>query len=137
MKLFFSVSISIFTALLFWTGAAQAQQGHPLVGTWQGNWGPNESDRNFLTLILEWDGNRISGLANPGPGSTELQQMQLDSSTWTVTLETDLTDDAGNLIHITAEGQMDNIGSMTRTLKGTWRSANSSGDFDLERQGGA
>src|SRR5688572_13194658 len=42
---------------------ASAQEGHPLVGTWQGEWGNSQ----FLTLILEWDGKNITGVANPGP----------------------------------------------------------------------
>src|SRR5690606_9411191 len=49
--------------------AAGAQEGHPLVGTWQGEWGPNNA--NFLTLILYWDGKAISGIVNPGPDQGE------------------------------------------------------------------
>jgi hypothetical protein len=128
--------ISSFLLLAILAGTASAQQGHPMVGTWQGNWGTDDSNTNFLTLILNWDGKQLSGLLNPGPGSTELGSMSMDSSDWTVSLETDLTDDAGTLVHINAEGKLGNIGSMNRTLMGTWRSATGSGSFSLERQSG-
>jgi hypothetical protein len=116
--------------------SVQAQQGHPLTGTWLGDWG-GDDDRNFLTLILQWDGSTISGLANPGPGSTELQRINLDSADWSVTFETDLVDRNGDTVHIRARGTLSNIASMTRTLNGTWTSDSGSGDFSLTRQSGA
>src|SRR5687767_1140550 len=90
--------------LLFTLGAT-AQEGHPLAGTWQGDWGATADDRNFLTIIMNWDGKQITGLVNPGPDSSELQSVKLDSSTWTVTIETDLKDDAGQAHHLKAEGK--------------------------------
>lgn len=114
----------------------QAQEGHPLSGTWLGEWGSGD-DSNFLTLILTWDGQRLSGLANPGPDSTEVDSVLLDSSSWTVTIDTDLKDDAGTALRFTAEGKLDNIGSHTRTLQGTWRDGSRSGNFSLTRQSGA
>src|SRR5690606_30825156 len=105
---------------LFLASAAIAQEGHPLQGTWQGDWGATAVDRNFLTIIMTWDGKNISGLVNPGPDSSELQAVKLDSATWTVTIETDLKDDAGTAFHFKAQGKLENIGSQTRTLNGTW-----------------
>jgi len=118
--------------LLTSSTSLHAQEGHPLVGTWQGEW-----DGNFLTLIMNWDGTTISGMANPGPTSTTLESVVLDSSTWSVTITTDLKDDKGNTIHFTATGALDNIGSPVRTVQGTWRTDSSSGAFTLTRQSGA
>ena len=123
-------------AFLFTTAAA-AQEGHPLTGTWQGDWGATADDRNFLTVIMIWDGQKITGLVNPGPDSSQLQEVTLDSSTWTVTLETDLKDDAGQAHHFEAEGKLENIGSQTRTLNGTWDDGQRKGTFTLTRQNGA
>lgn len=119
---------------LLFTGITplQAQEGHPLVGTWQGEW-----DGNFLTLILSWDGNALTGMANPGPAMTTLESVVLDSSTWSVTLTTDLKDDSGNTIHFSASGTLDNIGSPTRSLQGKWRTDTGNGTFTLTRQSGA
>jgi hypothetical protein len=113
-----------------------AQEGHPLSGTWLGNWGAGD-DSNFLTLILSWDGQHLSGLANPGPDSTEVGSVQLDSSSWTVTIDTDLKDDAGSALRFRAEGKLDNVGSHTRTLNGSWGDGSRSGTFTLTRQSGA
>jgi hypothetical protein len=33
-----------------------AQQGHPLTGTWTGDWGPTPTQHNQVTLVLDWDG---------------------------------------------------------------------------------
>ena len=118
-------------------GSLEAQHGHPLTGTWLGDWGRDGDDRSFLTVILQWDGSTVRGLANPGPASTELQHVRLDSADWSVTFETDLVDHNGDTVHIRARGMLDNVGSMTRTLSGTWTSENGSGDFTLMRQSGA
>ena len=112
----------------------QAQEGHPLVGTWQGSWGENN---NFLTIIMNWDGQRISGIVNPGPGSTEIESGSLDSSRWQVELEMPLTDDTGNSADFTLEGEMTNVTSRTRSINGNWRYRGDSGSFTLTRQRGA
>jgi hypothetical protein len=44
-----------------------AQEGHPLTGTWTGDWGPNETERTHITLVLKWDGDKVTGVVNPGP----------------------------------------------------------------------
>jgi hypothetical protein len=121
---------------VFATAGAMAQEGHPLVGTWLGDWGPTADDRNFLTIIMNWDGDKITGLVNPGPDSTELQAARLDSSTWTVTIETDLKDDAGQTHHFKAEGKLENIGMQTREVNGTWEDGQAEGSFTLVRQSG-
>jgi hypothetical protein len=50
-----------------------AQEGHPLVGSWRGDWGPNAKDRTDVTFILNYDGNNIVGMINPGPDVAKLQ----------------------------------------------------------------
>ena len=130
-------SATAFFATMLVTPAVVAQEGHPLVGTWQGDWGETADDRNFLTVIMNWDGKVITGLVNPGPASSELQAVKLDSSTWTVTIESDIADDAGQVHHIKAEGKLEDIGSQTRTLNGTWEDGQGNGTFTLTRQSGA
>jgi len=131
------LATTTFFATTFVTPTVVAQEGHPLVGTWQGDWGPAADDRNFLTIIMNWDGKAITGLVNPGPDSSELQAVKLDSSTWSVTIETDLKDDAGQSHHFKAEGKLENIGTQTRALNGTWEDGQGKGTFTLTRQSGA
>jgi hypothetical protein len=125
-------------ALLFGLAAAPAfaQQGHPLTGTWQGEWGTNGGPGNFLTLIMEWDGKTVTGLANPGPDSTRIESLTLDSSDWSVTMDMPLKDAKSQTLRFKAEGTISDIGSQTRALKGTWTDGKNSGTFELTRQSG-
>jgi hypothetical protein len=116
-------------ACLAIAGPGLAQEGHPLTGTWSGDWGPNVADRSHLTLVLEFDGNDISGLINPGPNSANLSAIALDVTDWTVRIEATGPDGES----ITAEGQLENIESYHRTLLGTWRQGTTEGDFTLTR----
>jgi len=119
--------------LLTATLPLNAQEGHPLSGTWQGEWGNGQ----FLTMILTWDGKAITGTTNPGPASMDIGTVVLDSKLWTVSIETDLKDDAGKTTHFSATGRLDNIGSPLRTLTLQYHSGKEEGTFVLSRQGGA
>jgi hypothetical protein len=126
--------LALLLLLLTAAPVVQAQEGHPLVGTWQGNWGENN---NLLTIIMNWDGQRISGIVNPGPGSTEIEAANLDSSRWQVELEMPLTDDTGNSGDFSMNGEMINVTSRIRAINGNWRYRGDSGSFILTRQNGA
>src|SRR5262245_50196901 len=69
--------------------AGFAQEGHPLTGVWYGDWGPNATTRNHLTVQMQWDGKNVTGIVNPGPDSYPLKVVTLDSSKWTVHIEAD------------------------------------------------
>ncbi len=69
-----------------------AQEGHPLTGTWGGDWGPNATTRNHLTFVLNWDGKNVTGSINPGPDSITLASVYLDVANWTVRFEADAKD---------------------------------------------
>lgn len=128
------------TALLLffaWVAPAFAQQGHPLTGTWQGDWGPNANTRHFLTLIMEWDGKRITGIANPGPDSTEIDQLTLNAADWSVAIDMDLKDSEGKTVHFRGTGKLNELGSQNRVIEGTWNADGQSGTFTLTRQSGA
>ena len=115
------------------TVAGLAQEGHPLVGTWYGDWGPTPTHRNQITVIMAWDGKNISGMINPGPDSLPIKVATLDSTKWTVHFEADGKDQSGNPVHFVADGKLDNIGSYHRTLTGTWNHGAVKGDFKITR----
>ncbi len=106
---------------------SHAQQGHPLTGTWSGDWGSSPTARTQITFVMNWDGKKITGLINPGPDSIPLTSVFLDVTNWNVRIE------AGSKDHISAEGKLDDIGSYHRTIKGTWHQGNATGDFRLTR----
>src|SRR5690606_34004517 len=45
---------------------ATAQEGHPLKGSWLGTWAGNEAHGENVLLVLDWDGQNITGIINPG-----------------------------------------------------------------------
>jgi hypothetical protein len=109
--------------------AAPVQQGHPLSGTWAGNWGPNATQRTHLTFVLNWDGNKVSGTINPGPDAIELTSVNVDVTNWTVRFE----GQTASKVRVTAEGRIEDLGSIHRTISGTWRQGDATGDFKIRR----
>lgn len=115
--------------MLLVAGLALAQQGHPLTGTWSGDWGPSGTERHQVTLVMNWDGKNVTGLFNPGPDSYPIGSVYLDVTNWTVRIEADSKDKT----HIRAEGKLEDIGAYHRTITGTWQQGNAKGDFKLTR----
>ena len=104
--------------------SALAQYGHPLKGSWSGDWGSNKDQRTRVLLQMQWDGKAISGAINPGPNALPLTAASLDPETWQVHLEA-----RGVVI----DGRLENIGSAHRVLSGTWTQSGQRGDFRLVR----
>ena len=116
------------------TGSA-AQEGHPLIGTWSGDWGPSATQRNPVLIVMEWKTTTLSGVINPGyPDEAPIKVGTLDSSKWTLHLEADSKDERGNAVKVIVDGKLENIGSPNRTLTGTWARGNVKGNFKLARE---
>ncbi|PYR82763.1 MAG: hypothetical protein DMF87_00155 [Acidobacteria bacterium] len=103
---------------------ALAQFGHPLKGSWSGDWGPNTNQRTRVLLQMQWDGKAITGAINPGPNARPLTKASVDPETWQVHLE------ARDII---IDGKLENLGSAHRVLSGTWTEPGRKGDFRLTR----
>ena len=117
------------------TSAAAAQEGHPLIGTWSGDWGASATQRNPALIVLEWKTTTLSGIINPGyPDEAPIRAGTLDSTKWTVHLEADSKDERGNPAKVVIDGKLENIGSHNRTMSGTWTRGNVKGDFKLTRE---
>jgi hypothetical protein len=112
---------------------AIAQEGHPLVGTWHGNWGANTANRNDITVVLLYDGATIGGMVNPGPDSIKLQNATLDPEGWKLHFEGDAKDAQGKPVHIVADGKIENISNVRRTITGSWVQGAVKGDFKITR----
>jgi len=112
--------------------AGAAQEGHPLTGTWSGDWGPGANQRTHITMVMTWDGKTIGGTINPGPDAVPVDAIALDVTKWTVRFEADAKSGSGP-VKISAEGQLDDIASAHRTITGTWRQGTAKGDFKLTR----
>jgi hypothetical protein len=119
--------------LIFLALSAFAQEGHPLTGTWSGDWGVNATQRTHLTFVMNWDGKNITGTINPGDNAIQLGGVFLDVTNWTVRIEADGKDESGKAVHISAEGKLDDIASAHRKLTGSWTQGPAKGDFRLVR----
>ena len=128
-------SVRAASLLLFLLCAATvaAQYGHPLSGSWSGDWGPTKETRNRLLLELDWDGKAVTGTINPGPNAVPLQKASLDPSNWTVRFEAEAKDRSGQMIRYLVEGKLENLGAYNRVLSGTWSQGGVKGDFRLVR----
>ena len=112
---------------------AIAQEGHPLVGSWHGNWGVNSANRSDITVVLLYDGTTIGGMVNPGPDSMPIKNATLDPAGWKLHFEGDTKDAQGKAVHILADGTISNISNVRRTITGSWTQGAVKGDFKLTR----
>jgi hypothetical protein len=112
--------------------AAAAQEGHPLTGTWSGDWGPSAAQRTHITMVMTWDGKSVSGTINPGPEAIAVDTIGLDVTKWLVRFDANAKNASGP-VRISAEGRLDDIASAHRTISGTWQQGSTKGDFKLTR----
>ena len=101
----------------------------PLSGTWVGDWGPSEWDRNQVTVELKWDGKNLTGTVNPGPNAVQLKKAMFDAKSNAIHFEADATDRRGNQIHYIINGKLEK-GTMT----GSWSHDNRKGDFKITKK---
>jgi hypothetical protein len=123
--------VRVFTAVIVFVAiasAASAQFGHPLKGTWSGDWGTAPNNRTHVLVEFSWDGKAISGAINPGANGVPLKVATLDPSTWAVHFEGDGKDG-----HIVADGKIENIGAFARFITGTWTEGSKKGTFKITR----
>ena len=133
MRAKFFCVVGILASLL--TPAAVAQQGHPLVGVWSGDWGPTATERHPVVVEMTWQGTTLGGNINPGEtDAAAIKVGKLDSSNWTVHLEGEGKDERGTAFRIVVDGKLENLGSPKRTLSGTWIRGAIKGNFKLTRE---
>jgi hypothetical protein len=120
-------------AIMTTAAPAVAQEGHPLSGSWHGEWHPAAGKSTPLMLYMKWDSKNIVGTINPGPNAVPMKVATLDPSKWAVHFEADGKDASGSPVHITIDGKIDNLGSYNRTISGTWTQGTAKGDFKVTR----
>jgi hypothetical protein len=112
---------------------ASAQFGHPLKGSWSGDWGTGPNNRNRVLINLNWDGKVITGVINPGPNAVPLKGATLDPATWAVHFEGEGKDASGATVRYVIDGKVENIGAYARFITGTWTQGATKGDFKITR----
>ena len=120
--------------------SARAQEGHPLAGTWYGDYTTGKQPTD-LTVIMKWDGKSVTGLINPGPNSKPLTSVAMDitpgkpagqgqQSTEGIPPVFKVRFDVDGM---TFEGTIKNPVAGNRQLTGTWKRGTQAGTFQLRR----
>jgi hypothetical protein len=128
-----SPAIVVFLACLAVAGTAFAQYGHPLTGSWSGDWGTSKDTRHRVLIDLQWNGKEITGTINPGPDAVPLKTATLDPTKWMVRFEAESKAGAEGPVRYVIEGKLENLGSYYRVITGTWTQGSQKGDFKITR----
>jgi hypothetical protein len=131
-----SRTVVLFTLLIFLTltSSAIAQEGHPMNGSWVGDWGPNETQRNRVVIEMKWTGKELAGTINPGANAIPMKIARVNPSDWSLHVEADAKDAQGRPITYIIDGKIVNLGAYNRAIVGTWNSGTTKGDFKITRQ---
>lgn len=117
-----------------------AQEGHPLAGTWYGEYEVSKQKRD-LTVIMTWDGKQTTGTMNPGATATPITSAALDitpgkpapdgrDSTEGIPPTFKVRFESGGM---TFEGTLQNPVAGNRRIVGTWTRGAERGTFQLRR----
>ncbi|MBI4329818.1 MAG: hypothetical protein HY673_00885 [Chloroflexi bacterium] len=146
----------ILAAVLTLTAPAAAQEGHPLTGAWYGEFGTAGNPGRDLTVVMRWDGQKITGLVNPGPDAMPIKTATLDVTfavnppgraltdiqyakagsippKFMVRFEVDAPNKTGGADRLVFEGTIQNLLAANRRIAGTWTSGGAKGEFSLRR----
>jgi hypothetical protein len=104
--------LAILLLLTVAAGAARAQEGFPLDGTWRGE----RKGAGTVVVVMQWDGQKISGVINPGPTSIAISDARLVPEGWRVSITARTADGKP----ITYEGTIGKLGDYDRYIDGTW-----------------
>jgi hypothetical protein len=128
-----SHTLPLALALLALAGPAVAQFGHPLKGSWSGDWGVTKEQRTRVLIELDWNDNGLTGVINPGPSAVPLTKASVDPATWRVHFEAEGKDAAGRTVRYEIAGTLQNLGAYRRFITGTWTEGARKGDFKITR----
>jgi hypothetical protein len=125
---------------------ALAQFGHPLKGSWSGEWRQNASTEHRILLDFNWEGKygvnaeggTLTGTLNPGPNAAPMKNLKLTpppggvanaDAPWQLHFEADVKDAQGNLTKVVVDGFLENLGAYKRFITGTWQEGTMKGPF--------
>ena len=138
----FARGLTVALAVVAFIAVVRGQEGHPMTGTWYGEYGAGAAKKD-LTFVMKWDGNKVSGLSNPGPGATPITSVTLDiipgkagnrglnnpEGTEAVPPIFNVKIVVGDL---TLEGRMQNPVGGNRSITGTYTKGTEKGPFQIK-----
>ena len=113
---------------------ALAQEGHPMSGSWVGDWGPTKDQRTRVVVAMEWTGKELTATINPGPNAIKAKVARANPDNWSLHLEADAKDAQGRAVTYVIDGKIDDLGTYNRSIVGTWNVGAIKGDFSITRQ---
>ena len=131
---------AVLCAALLLSMSAVAQEGHPLAGTWYGDYGSGTQKRD-LTVILKWDGRAVTGSINPGPDAKPITSVVMNITPGKAAPEgQDSTRGVPPVFQVRIEvdgnvfdGTIQNPVAGNRRVTGTWTRGGERGTFQLRR----
>ena len=108
--------VLLMSLILSVAAVVHAQEGFPLDGTWRGQRQAGTDTPVTVVMVLTWDGNKVSGLIDPGPKSIQIAKAELIPHGWRVKIEAQAK--TGEAISFT--GVIGKLGAYDRTITGTW-----------------
>lgn len=108
---------------------ADSGHGHPVKGTFNGQWGASANSQEAILMLLDWDGKAITGTINPGPDAIAITKADMNVTNWTITIE------AGTGANrVVMNGKFENLTWLARSITGTYTRGNQKGTFKITRQ---
>lgn len=111
------------------SGILSAQEGHPLKGTWRGVIATGD-DSEALLMIMDFDGENITGMINPGRSSFRFSSSGLNADSWLFSAAATTRDG----VDISFQATLNEIGARNRYLEGTWTQAGRTYPFKVTRE---
>ena len=113
---------------------AIAQEGHPMSGSWVGDFGPTKDQRTRVVVAMDWTGKELAVTINPGPNAIKAKVARVNPVDWSVHIEADGKDAQGRPAAYVIDGKIDDLGTYNRSIIGTWNVGGVKGDFSITRQ---
>jgi len=95
-------------------------------GTWTGEWGPNEIERNQVVAQLKYDGKAVTGTFNSGSNPATISKGTFNEKSGAIHLEAEGRGRGGARNHYVIDGKLEK-GQIT----GTWKYEKGNGDFTI------
>lgn len=111
--------------------AQQRSGADPVTGTWSGDWGPNQADRNQVTVDLKLEGTAVTGVVKTtNRPEVPLSKGTFDATARTVKMEAEARNQrSGATVKYIIEGKLEG-----NTLTGSWNHDSTKGDFKLTKK---
>lgn len=116
---------ALLSLLLLISGAAVAQEGFPLDGTWRGEVINKDGSHRTIVLVMQYDGKQVNGTMNPGPSSVDFTGGKLNPDGWKFTVAFK----GAQGVNTQFNGTLSKLGKYNRELAGKWTEGTNS--FDI------